>query len=167
MRGCSLPSDFRLKPFLPEQPIHHQFQVVARCRVAVQVDRTGGLEYALHLKQAHSHRHEVNLHGFVVNRFRGLDNLVELLVAVGDFAVPLVLDVLVRPDVLEFRTFGGTSDRGFVLPVGVKRGIEVYQINALVVDAAEDVEVVRDEKRAVLDVQGVVGKILRGGQNRN
>ncbi len=92
-----------------------------------------------------------------------MDNLVELLVAVGDFAVPLVLDVLVRPDVLELGTFGGAADRGFVLPVGVERGIEVYQIDALVVDAAQDVEVVGDEKRAVLDVQGVVGEIFRGG----
>lgn len=74
-----------------------------------------------------------------------MDNLVEFLVAVGDFAVPLVLDVLVRPDVLEFRTFGGASDRGFIVPIGVERGIEVYQINALVVDAAQDVEVVGDE----------------------
>ena len=88
-----------------------------------------------------------------------MDNLVEFLVAVGDFTVPLVLDVLVRPDILEFSTFGGAADRRFVLPIGVERGIEVYQVDALVVDAAQDVEVVRDEKRAVVDVT----RILRGG----
>ena len=163
MSVVSLPNNFSPKVRFPEKPIHHQFQVVAGGGVAVQVDRTGGFEYAFHLEQAYRHRHEVYLHGFVADRFGGLDNLIELLVAVGDFAVPLVPDVLVRPDVLELGSFGGAADRRFVLPIGVERGIEVYQVYTLVVDAAQDVEVVGDEKRAVLDIQGVVGEILRGG----
>ena len=63
-----------------------------------------------------------------------------------------VFDVLIRPDVFEGSALGWGADGGFVSLLGVEGWVEVYQIDAIGVDAAQDVEVVGYEKRSIFDV---------------
>ncbi len=60
--GRALPDDLRPEPFGPEDGVEQQLQVMARRRVAVEVQRSGGLQHPVKLDQPPGHHHQVGEH---------------------------------------------------------------------------------------------------------
>ena len=80
---------------------------MARGRITVEVDAPCGLENAFHLKKSYRHSGEIYAHRFVVECFRRLNDLIEVLMLFSDFSVPFILDIFIGPDVFERRAFSG------------------------------------------------------------
>ena len=106
------------------------------------------------LQQPHGHHYEVALHGLAVNDPCVVDGRVDLRFPFGDFAVPGDVDVAQRPGVLERRAGCLRPDRRLVVLVAVERRVGVDEVDALGVQAAQDVEVVPRPHGAVGEVRG-------------
>ena len=127
---------------------------VRTCRiVAVQVERPGRLQHPAQLEQPHGHHREVRPHRLPVHHAGGLDRRVHPRLAVSNLAVPGDVDVAQRPRVLERGAGGLRADGRGVVLVGVERRVGVHQVDAVGVQAAQDVEVVPRPHRAVGEVR--------------
>ena len=143
------PRDLIPEPRAPEDAIHEGLEVVARCRVAVQVDRSGGSQDSPHLDQPDAHHDEVRLHPLGMRGPRCVNDLVQAGVLVGNLTVPLGVHVVQCPRVLERRARSLAADRRAVVGIGVERRVEVDQVDRLRVHAAQDKQVVAGEQSAV------------------
>ena len=58
----TLPDDFVSEIVYAKHSVHHAFEVVARGRIAVEVDAAGGCEDSVHFGESGSHEGEVCTH---------------------------------------------------------------------------------------------------------
>jgi hypothetical protein len=149
VRTGSFPNDLISKIRVSKYPVHHDLDVVARRRVAVQVDGARRLQDFLHAAKARNHvyqvRHERRVH--LAQRIH--PQLPEFYVLVvhpdfaeqeGDRAGDLLLFLVHGPrvaeglDLLRHRLPGHVAVHEVVVPVGVERRVEVNQIDAARVD---------------------------------
>ena len=59
MRTVTTPNDFVAKVFFAENHIENDFEIMARCRVAVQVEAARWFEYSFEFEQANRHHDEI------------------------------------------------------------------------------------------------------------
>ena len=84
----TLPDDFIPKILWPKHRIHQHLQVVARCRIAMQMDRARYLEHALQLDQTRSHHGEIGHHvGLAEEGAEGAHGVGDASAAFDDFFV--------------------------------------------------------------------------------
>ena len=118
--------------------------------VAVEVDRAGGFEDAVHFQHPHRHVGEIGLVGVGhgdeqhpvqdgMARFHEVD--------------PFGVHVPQRPGVLERRARRGRADRGGVVGFAVERRIKIDQINRFAVHATHHIEIVAGPDRLIRPVR--------------
>ena len=151
--GCvmalgSLPRNFVLEIACTIDAVHHQFEVVAGRRVAVQVYRPRVLQNPTHLQQAHCHHAEIRLHPFAVGQAGRLQYLVHRRLLVGDQTHPRHVEVRQRPRVLERRPRRRAPHRRRVVAVRVERRVQVNQVRRLRVQPPQYLEVVPGPDRS-------------------
>ena len=142
MGAGALPSDLAPEPPDATHGIHEQLEVVASGWIAMQVDAPGRLGDPPNLQQPHRHEHKVRLHPLAVRLPCRLDHGIGGGVAVGQFAMLAHVHVVERPCVLERRPGGLGAYRCLELTVRVEGRIEIDKIDAGVVHAAHDGEIV-------------------------
>ena len=106
----------------------------------------------MHFEQAHRHHADIGLHPSPVRPARRLDHGVHARLFVGNQAHPGHVQVREGPCVLEGRASRLRPDGGLVGAVGVERRVQVDQVHAGGVHAAQDVEVVLRPQRLVGEV---------------
>lgn len=76
------PNDFTSKLIRPKHRVQHQLQIMARGRVAVQVQATRRLQHPVQFHQSHRHHAQISHHGiFADGRFHRLHQHMQLVVA--------------------------------------------------------------------------------------
>ena len=185
------PRDFVAEVVRPKHAVHQHPQITVRVVVAVDVDAARRLQHAAALDQAHGHKRDVRRLVLCRGRLHRLHHLEHRRVVVLDPRLPRRMHIrLPLPDVLdagladafvmgravrrrerdlfvELRGRDGglrPAGEGFVGGEGRVNGDEVY---ALVVDGAQEPEVVHYGKRSRLDVQFAhrAGALLGVGGN--
>ena len=112
VRGCPLPNHLILKVILSKHRIHHHLQIMARCRIAVEVDAAGVFQDTFHLQQAGGHHDEVALHPFPMRFSRGLDYGVQGWGTLGKLAMFGKVNVGECPSIFEGGTGGSAEPMG-------------------------------------------------------
>jgi hypothetical protein len=157
VRARALPNDLVAEIPVPEDAIHHHFDVVARGGIAVQVNRSGVAKDRLHEEQPVHHvdqiREQVRLRG--AKRVHPQAPEVDVIIVntvlahqLGNVPRELFLFGVHLPRVAErFRLLGHRLARErlvneVVVLLRVERGIEVDEIDATARDPLHDREVV-------------------------
>ncbi len=151
MSCASLPGNFISVKFGAEYRIHNNFQIMARGRIAVQIERAGRFQHAPQFDQSHRHHGEIGHHVvFAQGRAHGLEHDRGVGVRARQHVVERPFGAFVPvPGIAEGfdlrrRFFAGRRlEKHIVGSVGVKRRVEIDQIDAFIRDAvAQDVEIV-------------------------
>ena len=175
--AAASPCDFVAEVGGAEDGVHQHTEVAVGVVVAVQVEAAGGLEDAVAFQQSGGHKSDVG--GFVFGSagFNGCNDGVDggIVVLNGHFPirvgigipVPDVADAgfaaaFVMPGAVGLRQrqflgiFGvadgraGTAGKGFV---GGEGGVDGNQVNAFVVEMAQEPQIVHNRQGAVGDIQ--------------
>ena len=146
------PHDLVLEVRCAEDGVHDGFEIVAGSWVAVEIDAASRLEDPLHFEQTNRHHAEVRLHALSVGEACGGNRCIERGMLVRNQPHPCGVEVAERPSILERGPRGLASNRGAVVLVGVEGRVEVDEVDALRVEASEDVDVVPGEDRLVCEV---------------
>ena len=142
----ALPNNLVPKRLAPKHRVHGELQVVAHCRVTVEINASGGLHDSVHFQQPHRHVCKV---GLVAVRNGCQQNAMQRRMLGFNQIDPFHVDVGKRPGVLEFRACCFGPDRSGVVGLGVKWRVEVNQIHRLAVHAAHDRQIVSCPDRPV------------------
>ena len=144
----SPPDDLVSEPFRPEDAIEHGFQVVARGRVAVQVETPGRLQEPVHVFQPFGHVGEVGEHaGFAEHAGQPDNGLVRRPRDRGPVPFqPFAGSRVPGPRVVERPVLRVTGRAGreqhAVVGVAVERRVQVDQIDGGIVPPGHPVEAV-------------------------
>ena len=87
------PHDLVPEVLPPEHRVRHGLEVVARGRVAVQVQAPGRLEHPAHREQPHGHEAQERAHAVGVRGAGALDNREQPGMVVGDLVRPFLVHV--------------------------------------------------------------------------
>ena len=151
VRGGALPHDFVLEIVRAEDGVHQQLQIVARRRVAVEIDASAGLEDAVKLRHSLRHHREIRHHVVRAQKLaHRREQFAELLRTVGYDVLVGALRlqapaprVVERGDLRRRIRAAALAEQDVVGGFGVERRIEIDQVDAFVADAlAQDVQIV-------------------------
>ena len=120
----------------------------------------------MQFQQPHAHKGQVAGHAFAVSQLGAVDDVKEGRTADFNFLNPILFQVAESPDVVKLGAPRFAVQRGGVRLVGVERRVQVDEVNALGVDAPEDVQVVPGKDGAVGHIANVVGHSVRPSQRR-
>jgi len=143
MRRLPLPSDLVSEITRVKDRVEQYFQIMTRCRIAVQVKRTGRFEHAVQLNQPNSHHGEVRHHVILAERrAHSLEHDRGIGVRPGYYLIKGTLGGLIPvPRVLErldlgLRLLAGRRlEQDVIGGIGVERRIEVDHVHRIVRDA--------------------------------
>ena len=165
MATCSLPDNFIQEVLIPENGIHHEFQVMPCSRVAMQVNASGRLQQSLHFKNSYRHVDQIRLHRITMHFTSGFNQRMERGMLVGNIAVPLNINVRKCPGVFELGTGRLAADGSRIVVVGIERRIKIDQIDMTRIHFPHHLQIVADEYGAVFPVLPVahnaVGSLLQ------
>jgi hypothetical protein len=140
VRVGSLPDDLVPEVAGPEHPVQQQLQIVARGRVAVQIQAAGRFQHAVELDQPRRHHREIRHHVVLTEK------LLHRAEQVGDVGIAarhhlvkglrgfraIVPAILERLDLAVRGRALGRLEEDVVVGVGVERRVEIDQVDALV-----------------------------------
>ncbi len=160
VRRCPLPDD--LVPEVPhsEHRVHQGLQVMARRRVAVEVNRGGRLHHAAQLDETRGHHGQVRCHVIVAERAdEGLEESAYVIAARGHLVEDLRGVRGPVPGVLECLDLGfglgpgGLAEDDVVRAVGVEGRVQIDEVGALRREVAQHLKVVAVVERVRLEVR--------------
>ena len=124
-----------------------------RRRVAVEIERAGGLQDAAHLHKPNAHEAEEGAHVVAITPASELDYAPDFGVAVLYGVLPSLMRVSVpRPAVLKARAARQAVGRGVKIAPLVEGRIGRYQVDGLAVHPLQDGQIVAVKQRSVLEV---------------
>ena len=151
VRSIALPNNFVYKILGPKHRIQQNFQIMARGRVAVQIERARRFQHAMQFDEPHRHHGEIGHHVVLAEKLphrhqhgRGvgiarLHHLVERLLGAWRPVPSIVEGLDLRLRLVPVRRL----EKHVIGRVRIERRIEIDEINALVGDVvAQDGEVV-------------------------
>lgn len=152
VRSRALPDNLILELPWAKHRIQQHLEVMARGRVAVEVEAAGGLEDSVQLDQPHGHHGEVGRQGVLAEEphhrieherrvliARGPLDLLDRHTRHGVVPLPGVAEgILLRGDGLA----GGRAEERVVVGVRVEGRVEVDEIDVLVRECPQNVEIV-------------------------
>ncbi len=145
------PNDLVAESGAPEYGVHDELQVMGHCWIAVEVNAACGLQHTAHLQQPDGHVGEI---GLVRVRHCGQQHTVQRRVLRLDQVDPFRVHVRKRPGILERRTRCPGAYRRRIVRFRVERRVQVDQINAAAVHAAQNRQVVSCPDRLIGPVAG-------------
>ena len=159
------PDDFVAKVRLPEHPVQQQFQIVARGRIAVEVQAAGRFQHAVQFDQADRHHRQIGHHVVVAQEAaHGVQQVERLGMAAARDPVEGVLRAVVPvPAILERGDLriggraGGRAEEDVVGGIRIERRVEIDQVDAGIRDFA------LQDREIVAVVQVVRGPVLHPG----
>ena len=119
------------------QPI----EVMARRRIAVQINAPCRFKDAFHLQHTDTHHNEIGFHGLTVAKLGSTDSRIKRGLMLSEFTMPRVIQIAERPSIFECCPRGLTPDWSFVCPIGVERRIQIDKVYRLRIKPAQDMQV--------------------------
>lgn len=151
VRASTGPFPYNLIPKVsrPKHGVHDALDVVARCRVEVDIDTARVLEHPLHFDQPNPEETQERPQVFAMGVFSRLDHFHQRPIGVADVVHPRAVDVFFPPPLVNVFA----ADALAVAP-RVERRVRGDQVDDGRIHAAQGVEVVHVVDGAEDDVEG-------------
>ena len=120
----------------------------------------------MQFQQPHAHKGQVAGHAFAVGQLGPVNQVIQRWAAELNFVNPFLLHIAEPPDVIKLGAPRFAVQRRGVGAVGIEGRVQVDEVNALGVDAPEDVQVVPGKDGAVGHIAAVVRHSVRPSQRR-